>query len=340
MLSGNDYQVDCAMDGVSAMATILRNEPDLICLDMYLPDISGLELLRLIRAEAANSQIPIVMITVDAERDLKLHCLESGADEFLNKPLDYAELSVRMANLLRAKRYNDLLKHYSASLEDEVRQKTDDIRRYCIDTVMTLTRAAEFRDENTGCHVARISHYARELAQRLGMGEEFCEQIFYASPMHDIGKLAIPDNILLKRGGLSGAEWDVMKTHTSMGKQILSGHGSPYLEMGQQIAESHHEYWDGSGYPQALAGAAIPLAARIVTLCDVYDALRSKRPYKPDYSHHRALELMRRGDERTYPEQFDPEVLNAFAAISGRFDEIFVESQRDSEFTSRISQLP
>ncbi len=339
VLTDSGYQADCAVNGVQAMTMLANNSPDLICLDLYLPDISGLDLLRQIRADAAFKDIPIVVITVSNDRDTKLECLKSGANEFLHKPLDYAELSTRVSNLLRVKRYGDLLKQYNATLEAQVRSKTVQVRRHCIDTVMTLTRAAEFRDEDTGCHVARISHYSKELAQALGMNADYSENIFYASPMHDIGKLAIPDHILLKRGTLSKDEWVVMRTHTSIGKGILHGHGSPYLEMGAEIAESHHEYWDGSGYPHGLKAEAIPLSARIVTLCDVYDALRSRRPYKTFYTHEEAMNMIRLGDTRTRPGHFDPDVFNTFLEINDRFAEIYDESFREADFELGYSKL-
>lgn len=339
VLTDSGYQADCAVNGFQAMTMLANNTPDLICLDLYLPDISGLDLLRQIRADPTYKDIPVVIITVSNERDVKLECLKQGASEFLRKPLDYAELCTRVGNLLRVKRYGDLLKQYNATLEEQVKSKTKQIRRHCVDTVMTLTRAAEFRDEDTGCHVARISHYSKELAHALGMDDDFNEKIFYASPMHDIGKLAIPDHILLKRGALSKDEWSVMKTHASIGKGILHGHGSPYLEMGADIAESHHECWDGSGYPNGLKGEAIPLSARIVALCDVYDALRSKRPYKNFHSHDEAMNMIKLGDTRTRPGHFDPEIFNTFLDINDRFAEIYDESLREADFELGYSKL-
>lgn len=335
MLSRNGYRIEIAEDGNAALAKLAQETPDLICLDMYLPDISGLELLHLIRADGRYHRIPVIMVTISSDPELKLKCLNSGANDFLNKPLDFAELTARVSNLIRVKNYHDLLNGYKENLERQVSQKTDQIKRFCVDTVMTLTRAAEFRDKDTGSHVARISHYARAMAQDLGMDQAYCEHIFYASPMHDIGKLAIPDHILLKRSSLSTDEWAVMKRHAQLGKEILRGHGSPYLEMGQAIAASHHEYWDGSGYPQGLKGEAIPLSARIVALADVYDALRSKRPYKSRCSHSKAVEVITRGDQRTRPEQFDPELLNRFVAMNGAFDDIYTASTKDINFDTR-----
>ena len=193
------------------------------------------------------------------------------------------------------------------------------------DTIFTIVRAAEFRDEETGAHVKRIAVYCKELSQFLGMDPEFTDTIYYASPLHDVGKIGIPDNILLKPAKHTPEEWEIMKTHAVLGAKIL-GAGtspSPFTRMGAEIALNHHERWDGSGYPGGLAGEAIPLAARIMGICDVYDALRSTRPYKPSFPHERAMSIITEGDGRTVPGHFDPEILDAFAKISGRFAEIY-----------------
>jgi putative two-component system response regulator len=186
-----------------------------------------------------------------------------------------------------------------------------------------MTRAAGYRDEYTHAHAKRISHYCRELAKMLGLDEEFVDKIFFASPMHDIGKLGIPDHILLKPGGLTPDEWEVMKGHASMGSKILGNSRSPYLKMGAEIALNHHERWDDGGYPNDKRGEAIPLAARIMYICDIYDALRSKRPYKPSFDHLKAVDIITRGDGRTQPEHFDPAILAAFKQNHESFRDIF-----------------
>jgi putative two-component system response regulator len=191
------------------------------------------------------------------------------------------------------------------------------------ETIKTLSRAVAYKDEVTGAHVHRISFYTAELASAIGMNAAFCETIRYASPMHDIGKVAIPDAILLKAGPLTEAEWVIMKSHTTLGAQLLGGGDSPYLQMGAEIALNHHERWDGAGYPAGLEGERIPVSARIMNICDQYDALRSERPYKKALSHAAAVAVLGGGDGKTSRYHFDPEILLAFTRCEDRFREIY-----------------
>jgi len=204
-----------------------------------------------------------------------------------------------------------------------VRERTAALQVSYQETIFTLVRAAEFKDEDTGTHVQRICFYCRELAGILGMDKKFIDELSLASPMHDIGKIGIPDHILLKPGSLSADEWLVMKGHTTMGVKILGSSNSPYLKMGAEIALSHHEQWDGGGYPHGLSGEAIPLAARIMYICDIYDALRSKRPYKTGFDHSRALSIISQGDNRTLPVHFDPAISSIFKQHEQKFRDIF-----------------
>jgi putative two-component system response regulator len=325
ILEQQGYEVDQAMDGATARTRVAEKQPDIILLDVMLPDTDGFALTRALKARVDTAGIPVIIITARAERDARIQGLEAGAEDFLTKPVDHVELAVRVRNLLNLKLFHDLLRHNNRILERQVDEKTEQVRQQCIETVLTLMRAAEYRDETTGRHVNRISHYTVTLAERVGMNREFREQIFYASPMHDIGKLGIPDHILLKPAPLTENEWQIMKTHTTLGREILGGSNSPILAMGSQIAMSHHEYFDGSGYPQGLRGEEIPLAARIMTLCDVYDALRSKRPYKTPHSHTEAVETITRGDQRIRPDQFDPQLLDAFLASEHHFAQVYGE---------------
>ena len=208
-------------------------------------------------------------------------------------------------------------------VEQRVRESTADLRESYQETIFTMTRAAEHKDGDTGEHVQRISHYSRELARRLGQDEDFADKIFFASPMHDIGKLGIPDHVLLKPGDFTSDECEVMKEHTSMGAKILGNSKSVYLRMGAEIALNHHERWNGGGYPNGKRGEAIPLTARIMSICDIYDALRSKRPYKPAFDHPKAIDIITRGDGRTDPAHFDPAIFAAFTQNHQSFRDIF-----------------
>jgi len=246
-----------------------------------------------------------------------------GAEEFLNKPVDRAELWIRVRNMLRLKEYQNFLAEHNRILEDQVAERTQALRDAYKDTIFTMVRAAEFKDEETGAHVQRISFYCRDMAEELGMDAHFCDELFHASPMHDIGKIAIPDAVLLKPGGFTPEEWAVMKGHAAFGAKILERGGSPYTKMGAEIALNHHERWDGTGYPNGSRGEAIPFPARLMNIADVYDALRSKRPYKPAFTHERAVEIITVGDGRTQPGHFDPQVLDAFGRCAERWREIY-----------------
>lgn len=324
-LEAEGYEVRSAANAPETWDSIASAQPDLILLDVLLPVTTGYEIARHLKSQKATAGIPIIMISGLDDRNARLQGLREGAEDFLLKPVDRSELAVRVRNLLNLKNYSDLLRHNNRILERQVDEKTQQVRRQCIETVYTLTRAAEYRDETTGNHVSRISHYSATLSEYLGMDSAFRDQIFYASPMHDIGKLAIPDHILLKPGPLEPNEWAIMRTHTTLGREILLGNNSPYLEMGADIALHHHELWDGTGYPSGLAGEKIPLAARIMGICDVYDAMRSKRPYKVAHTHEETINVIRNGDRRIRPGQFDPQILDAFYACSQQFKQIYGE---------------
>ena len=314
-------------DGDSGLERARQERPDLILLDAMMPGKDGFRVVHELKSDGDTRSIPVIMITALDDRAARLRALDCGAEEFLGKPVDRAELWVRVRNLLRLKEYSDLLALHNRTLEQKVRERSAQLTASHRDTICTIMRAAEFRDQETGAHIKRISFYSSELAQRLGMGDEFVDSMFHASPLHDVGKIAIPDHILLKPGPLDAEERMVMQTHTSLGARILAqGEGEcAYLRMGEEIALGHHERWDGSGYPRGLAGDAIPLSARIMAICDVYDALRSHRPYKEPMGHAQALGVIVRGDGRTLPGHFDPEVLDAFGNAAQAFDAIYTE---------------
>lgn len=320
-LQGFGYHVEMARDGLEALAK-LRLNVDLVFLDAEMPGMDGFEVARRVRDDPEFGDLPIIMVTgLSGTRD-RLRAVETGINDFIAKPFDLTELRVRTASLLKMKEAADALKQYRMELELAVAQRTIDLRRALdemveaqrttydahLDTIKRLVRAAEYRDRETGSHIERIGGYCALLGRILGLSPREVELLRYASPMHDVGKIGVPDAILLKRGRLDDAEWAVMRRHPAIGAGILHGAPSDVLQMGETIALSHHERWDGIGYPSGLAGEAIPLAARICAVADVFDALTTNRPYRSALPNHTVFEMMAAERAR----QFDPQVLDAF----------------------------
>lgn len=322
MLRGAGYvSVTSTMNPFEVYELHRKNSYDLILLDLLMPGLDGFQVMERLKEIEPDGYLPVLIITALPEH--KLRAFKAGAKDFIGKPLELAEVLARVRNMLEVRLLHMELRHVKDALEQRVRERTADLQENYLETIFTITRAAEYKDEDTGAHVKRISYYSRDLARVLGMNEDFIDKIFFASPMHDIGKIGIPDHILLKPGGFTPDEWAVMKGHAAMGAKILGSSKSPYLKMGAEIALNHHERWDGGGYPNGRRGEAIPLAARIMSICDVYDALRSKRPYKPAFDHQKAIDILTRGDGRTQPEHFDPAILAAFKKNQAMFRDIF-----------------
>lgn len=331
-LMPHQYEVWEAPNGEAALEIIEAKPPDLIILDLILEGKSGLEICRELKLKEETRLIPIVMVTAYGDKKSRIEGLEAGADDFLNKPVDQGELVARVKSLLKVKAYHEYArkKDYYQNLEIAVKEKTaqlevalrklQEANRHLtdayLDTLYRLSIAAEYRDEDTSGHIKRISHYSAAIARKMGLSSQLVEKIFRASPLHDIGKIGIPDHVLLKPGKLNAQEWEIMRTHPLIGAKILGGSDNELLQMAEQIAVSHHEKFDGSGYPYGLKGEEIPLAGRIVALADVFDALTSKRVYKPIYSNDVALEIIR----ETTGSHFDPAVAEAFFKA---LDEIF-----------------
>lgn len=279
--------------GEEALAWCQNNTPDLILTDYMMPGMDGLSMVKSLRGMPHIQDIPVIMVTTSDMKEVRQSALEGGATDFLAKPVDPAETRARIQNLLKLRRAQRQLREVAAQ-----------------DLVIRLSHIAESRDPETGKHIERMAFYAQIIANKLGLGPEIEERIFLAAPMHDIGKVAIPDHILLKPGKLTPEEFEIMKTHAARGADFLQDSELPLLQMAHDIALGHHEKFDGSGYPSGLSGEAIPMAARIVAVADVFDALTSSRPYKPAWEIDRALDFMRvqRGLH------FDPVVLDAFLA--------------------------
>jgi len=320
---GLGYDTLQAENGRQAVELARRERPDCILMDVIMPEVDGLEATKQLKKDKETAHIPVIIITsLDSRKD-RLAGIAIGADDFLTKPIDNEELALRLRNNLRNKEFHDFLVEHRQLLEKQVADRTQSLRESYFETIHRLALASEFKDEHTGAHIHRISHYARQIAEALNLGSAYAERIFYASPMHDIGKVAIPDAIQQKPGPLLDSEWQIMKTHTLIGAEILEGSKSPYLQMAVGIAKHHHERWDGKGYPDGLKGEDIPLPARIMNICDQYDALRSRRPYKQPLIHEKSCAIILNGNDRTSPKHFDPDVLEVFRKCRKRFAEIY-----------------
>lgn len=315
MLKPLGYNVILAHDGEECLKRVTEDRPDLILLDIMMPRLNGFDVATLLKSRPDTKLIPIVIVTTLQNVNDRVRALEVGADDFLTKPVDRLELRARVSSLLKVKAYNDYMVDYQQKLEAEVAKRTrllritnDKLFKSSLETIHRLSRAAEYKDEDTGAHIIRMSQTSSLLAHRLGLSDTVAERILYAAPMHDVGKIGIPDRILLKNGPLTSEEWIIMKQHTTFGGKILEGSEVSFIRLAEIIALTHHEKWDGSGYPRGLKGPEIPKVGRIVAVADVFDALMSRRPYKPPFSLDKVLRIMKEGRGS----HFDPEVLDAF----------------------------
>jgi putative two-component system response regulator len=305
-----------------------------------MPGMDGFEVARRLRQHETARLIPIVMVTALREVEHRVKALDAGADDFLSKPVDHTELKARVHSLLKVKAYNDHMRTYQRELEAEVASRTQQLseafRKLKVasrDTINRLSAAAEHKDEDTGIHIVRMSRYAATVAQRMGLDGESIERLLYATPMHDIGKIGVPDRVLVKPGKLDSAEWDIMKRHTTMGAGILAGSDSDLIQTGERIALSHHERWDGSGYPTGLKGQDIPIEGRITAIADVFDALTSKRPYKEPFPIDESLSIIDDGRGT----HFDPDVTDAF--LDARDEIVAIKTAHKDESMSLLAAL-
>jgi two-component system response regulator RpfG len=298
-----------------------HNRVDMVLTDYKLPEFDGIELVKQIRGLAHCVDVPIVVITVVDDRRVRYDALEAGATDFLIKPLDEHETRARCANLLELRRHKIVLSDQARVLQYQVDKSVTEIHERELETLSKLAKAGEFRDRTTGNHLVRMARYSALIGQHLGLGAETVHVLEVAAPMHDIGKIGIPDSVLLKDGPLATAEQEVMRTHPRIGYDILKGSPSKYLSMGAIIALGHHERFDGTGYPNGLHGEDIPIVARIVAVADVFDALVSERPYKHAWPLEEGIEFLR--SQRA--KHFDPKCVDAFLADRSKLEAIYTE---------------
>lgn len=286
---GNQYRMSFAKSGAAALALLEKEQPKLILLDIMMPDMNGFEVCEILKSTPALSHIPIIFVTALGDESDEFKGFELGAVDYITKPISPAIVRARVKT------------HLSLVQAEQLKQAH-------VDLVHRLGRAAEYKDTDTGEHIARMSQYSKLLALEFGMGEQQAELLCQAAPMHDVGKIGIPDAILLKPGRLTPDEFDHMKQHAAIGAQILANSSSPLLQLAHKLAIEHHEKWDGSGYPNGLKGEQISVEGRIVAIADVFDALTSKRPYKEAWGVEEALEHM----QAQAGKHFDPHLINLF----------------------------
>ena len=347
------YRVKLANSGEKALQLVHAGAPpDLILLDVMMPGMSGHEVCRQLKDAPATRHIPIIFLTAMVGADNETHGLEMGAADFITKPINPSVVLARVATQLQAKAGADFLRNQNQFLDTEVQRRTRELAAIQDVTILAMASLAETRDNETGNHIRRTQHYVRALATTLKEHPRFRDQLsdhmidmlYKSAPLHDIGKVGIPDRILLKPGRFEPYEFEIMKTHTTLGRDAIQhaedqlGVPVEFLHYAKEIAYGHQEKWDGSGYPQGVAGDAIPMSARIMAVADVYDALISRRVYKEGMPHEKAVDIMRAGRGS----HFDPDVLDAFLALLPEFQRIaqqFADTDADMAEKARSLEL-
>lgn len=314
----NDYKLGVALNGFKALEYVKANKPDLILLDILMPGIDGFEVCRQLKEDPGTREIPIIFITAMDSSGDKTKGFEIGAVDYIIKPFDITEVKARVKTHLSLKLAQQALKQQNLILDEKVRERTRELEKLQVDIIKRLGLAAEYRDENTGVHIQRVSEFCLVLGMAAGLDEQEAKTLSLASTMHDVGKIGISDNILLKQGRLTPEEYDVMKNHTTIGAGLLSGSEYELLQTAEIIALNHHEKWNGTGYNQKLKGEDIPLYGRIACICDVFDALITKRPYKEAWSFEKALQEIKDCSGI----HFDPGLVELFLKLEPKLREI------------------
>ncbi len=319
------YEILCFDEPLIALEHIQKHRVDMMFVDYMMPEMNGIELIQ--AAKVIQPDMIAVMITaVNDDEKLKIQALEDGATDFLTKPLNIAEFQAKLKNLSEMKRMQRSLSHFNDTLQQRVEEATKALIDREHETLRVLSNTAEYKDAETANHIARVSHYSRLLGEKAGLSDEEMQIIFYASPLHDIGKVGISDSVLLKPGKLSDEEFEQMKQHTIIGAEILKNSKNPYLQAGEIIARTHHERYDGRGYPEGLKGDAIPVMGRITAIADVFDALTSTRPYKKAWEFDEAVAFLR-DHSGTH---FDPTLVTKFIENLDEVRAIFERFQNSS----------
>ena len=349
-LKGDGYHNFVTTEDPRKALTLVRQEqPDVLLLDIHMPEITGLDIMRVMGLDPSLQHIPVLILTASTDPHVRRKALELGASDFLTKPVDPNELLPRVRNAIILKSHYDMVANEAARLEQQVERRTRQLEATRQQLIVSLARAAEHRDNDTGNHVIRVGRYAGIIASAMGYPQEKLVMFEQAAQLHDVGKIGIPDSILFKPGKLepdqyelmkrhcaigkqiiepiSEKEWAILKTHTRRGESLLHVRSSPLLMLAARIAQTHHEKWDGSGYPLGLAGEDIPLEGRIVAVADVFDALSSARPYKKPFSREKCFSILQEGRGS----HFDPQVLDAFFSRSEEIVEIQLELMDDEE---------
>ncbi|NVK19143.1 MAG: response regulator [Methylocystaceae bacterium] len=310
LLQQEDYQnVTSTTDPTQVKGLHQGNEYDLILLDIQMPRLNGFEVMEQLKEfHDEGDYLPVLVLTAQTDMDTRLRSLDLGARDFVTKPFQHAEVLQRIHNSLEIRHLYKQQKDYSHTLEEKVNEATAELRKSQLDIIRCLGRAGEYRDNETGEHVIRMSKSCQVLALSAGISERHAELILYASPMHDVGKIGIPDHILLKPGKLTAEEWAIMQTHAQLGAEILADNESEMVQLARSIAITHHEKWDGSGYPNGLKGEEIPIEGRIAAICDVFDALTSWRPYKKAWTVEEAVKFLKENSGS----HFDPNLVPLF----------------------------
>ncbi len=303
------YKIKFSINGMKALKIARSDQPpDLILLDIDMPGMDGYQVCKELKGNPATQRIPIIFVTAKTEDEDQEKGFQLGGVDYITKPVSPVIVKARVSTHLALFDQNQILEKKVQERTEQLKSAFETIKKSSLDTIHRLSMAAEFKDEDTAAHIIRMSHYSAIVAGRMGLDSDFVESILHSAPMHDIGKIGTPDRILLKPGKLTSDEWKIMKQHTINGSKILAGTDAGFIKLGEEIALTHHEKWDGSGYPQGLEQKKIPLAGRIVAIADVFDALTSKRPYKEPFSLERSYKIIQDGRGR----HFDPDVVDVF----------------------------